>query len=710
MKKKLVLTFLILTAFMANAQNPFFKPFDTKHQTPPFSQFNNSQWMEAVDHGIEVANGEINAITSQSEAPTFANTVVALENVGADLNRVLNVFFNLLEANSDDEMMEQSIDISGKLSDYSTSIILNEDLWKRVKSVYDNRKNLNLAPEDSMLLQKTYDSFAQSGATLVGADRDKFKQLSAELSQLTNEFGRNVQKELPTYKMYLQKADLTGLPDSQIEAAALAAEQDGHKGEYLFTLDAPVYMAFMKYSDRRDLREKMYRMYNDRNTKGEFSNLNNITRIAELRREIANLLGKDTYAEKALVNTMAQNPQNVYNLLNSLRDAYAPAAQKEMEELAAFASKTEGKKMQIMPWDYSYYSNKHRAAKYSFDEEAMRPYFELSNVIKGVFGLATRLYGLHFTADPEIEVYHPDVTAYEVTDNDGNYVGVLYTDFFPRASKRPGAWMTNFKEQWIEADGTDSRPHVSIVMNFTKPVGDKPSLLTPYEIETFLHEFGHSLHGLLANSKYQSLSGTNVYRDFVELPSQFNENYLTEREFLDTFAKHYITGEPLPEELVKGLIESDQYGAAYSCMRQLQFGYLDMAWHSITAPVDDAVAFEKNATKDVQMFEPVDGTMISAQFSHIFSGGYAAGYYSYKWAEVLDADAFAQFKKNGIFDAETAKSFRENVLTKGGTENPAVLYRRFRGGDPTIDALLERDGIKPVNKITNGLKEIPSKK
>ncbi len=710
MKQKLVLTFLFLTAFMANAQNPFFKPFDTKHQTPPFSQINNSHWMEAVDHGIEIANGEINNITSQKEAPNFNNTIVALENVGADLNRVLNVFFNLLEANSDDEMMQQSIDISGKLSDYSTSIILNEELWKRVKTVFDNRNNYNLAAEDSMLLQKTYDSFAQSGATLVGADRDEFKKLSAELSQLTNQFGRNVQKELPSYKMYLKKDDLNGLPESQIEAAALAAEQDGHKGEYLFTLDAPVYMAFMKYSERRDLREKMYRMYNGRNISGEYSNIDIIKRITELRRELANLLGKETYADKALVNTMAQKSENVYNLLNSLRDAYAPAAKKEMDELAAFASKLEGKKMSIMPWDYSFYSNKHRAAKYSFDEEAMRPYFELSNVIDGVFGLATRLYGLHFKADPEIEVYHPDVTAYEVTDNDGNYVGVLYTDFFPRASKRPGAWMTNFKEQWIEADGTNSRPHVSIVMNFTKPVGDKPSLLTPYEIETFLHEFGHSLHGLLANSKYQSLSGTNVYRDFVELPSQFNENYLTEREFLDTFAKHYITGEPLPDNLVKALIESKQYGAAYSCMRQLQFGYLDMAWHSITAPVDDPIAFERDATKNVQMFEPVDGSMVSAQFSHIFSGGYAAGYYSYKWAEVLDADAFAQFKKNGIFNPETAKSFRENVLMRGGTENPADLYRRFRGGDPTIDALLERDGIKAPNKIKgNGvIKEIPT--
>ncbi len=712
MKQKFVLTLLILTAIMANAQNPFFKPFDTKYQTPPFSQFNNSQWIEAVDFGINKANENIKAITSQKEAPTFENTIVALEKSDSDLNRVLGVFFNLLEANSDDEMMQQSIEISAKSSDYSTSIILNEDLWKRVKTVYDNRKDLHLAAEDSMLLQKTYDSFAQSGANLVGADRDKFKQLRGELSQLTTQFGRNVQKELPTHKMYLTKDDLTGLPESQVEAAALAAEQDGHKGEYLITLDAPVYIAFMKYSDRRDLREKLYRMYNGRNITGEYSNVDIIKRIVEVRREIANLLGKATYADQTLVNTMAQKPENVYNLLNNLRDAYAPAAKKEMAELTEYASKFEGKPIEIMPWDYSYYSNKHRADKYSFDEEAMRPYFELNNVIDGVFGLATRLYGLHFKADPEIEVYHPDVTAYVVTDNDGKYLGVLYTDFFPRASKRPGAWMTNFKEQWIEDDGTDSRPHVSIVMNFTKPVGDKPSLLTPYEIETFLHEFGHSLHGLLANGKYQSLSGTNVYRDFVELPSQFNENYLTEREYLDTFAKHYITGEPLPEELVNGLVASAQYGAAYSCMRQLQFGYLDMAWHTITAPVDDPIAFEKEAVKDVQMFAPVDGTMTSAQFSHIFSGGYAAGYYSYKWAEVLDADAFAQFKKNGIFDAETAKSFRENVLMKGGTENPADLYRRFRGGDATIDALLIRDGIKKDDTKkpkVDALKEIPKR-
>ena len=453
-------------------------------------------------------------------------------------------------------------------------------------------------------------------------------------------------------------------------------------------------MAFMKYADDRALREKMWRMYTGRNITGEYSNIEVLKNIADTRRRIANLLGKKTYAEYSLVNTMAQNPENVYKLLNQLRDAYAPAKDAEMAALTAFASEQTGAPFTIMPWDYSYWSNKHRAAKYAFDEEAMRPYFELNNVIGGVFGLATRLYGLHFKENPGIQVYHPEVKAYDVTDNDGKFIGVLYADFFPRASKSPGAWMTNFKEQWRDADGKDSRPHVSIVMNFTKPTADKPSLLTPYEVETFLHEFGHSIHGLLANGNYKSLSGTNVYRDFVELPSQFNENYLNEREYLNTFARHYQTGEAIPDSLVNGLISSAQYGAAYACMRQLLFGFLDMAWYTITEPVDDAVAFENNAIKDVQIFAPEANSMTSPTFSHIFAGGYSAGYYSYKWAEVLDADAFSVFKRNGIFDPATAKSFKENILMKGGSENPAELYRRFRGGEPTIDARLIRDGSK----------------
>ena len=693
--KALAVAVAASATFMASAQNnPFFSEFKGEHGTPLFSQIKNEHYVPAIDRGISLAQKEIEAIVSNPEAPTFENTIVALENSGKDLNRVLGVYFALLECNSDNEMMEMSMDISSKLSDYSTSIILNEPLWKRVRAVWEGRGKLDLTPEQQMLLKQTYESFALSGADLEGADRDEYKRLSSELSQLTTMFGQNVQKELPTYEIWLTKDDLAGLPESQVEAAALEAEKKGRKGEYLFTLDAPVYMAFMKYSARPDLREKMWRLYAGRNTKGEFSNVENIKKIADTRRKIANLLGNKTYAEQSTKSKMARNPENVMALLNQLREAYTPAMHAEIDSLTAYASKLEGRPVTLKPWDYSYYSNKYKAAKHAFDEEALRPYFELDKVIDGVFGLATRLYGFKFTPNPKVETYHPDAKAFDVTDADGKFIGVLYTDFFPRASKRPGAWMTNFKEQWREADGTDSRPLVQIVMNFTKPTADKPSLLTPYEVETFLHEFGHSLHGLLANGTYSSLSGTNVYRDFVELPSQFNENFLTKKEFLDSFARHYVTGEAMPDSLVNGLIASSQYGAAYACLRQLGFGVLDMAWHTIEAPVEDAVAFEAEAMRPVQIFEPVEGALTSPSFGHIFSGGYAAGYYSYKWAEVLDADAFAAFEEEGIFNPATARRFKENILMKGGSEAPDVLYRRFRSKDATIDALLRRDGIK----------------
>lgn len=693
--KKSILTFVTFFSIMASANNPLEQPFDsTVLETVPFSKIDNSMWMPAIERGIARANDEIKAIVDNPALPTFDNTIKALEHTGEDLNRVLNVFFPLLSADSDDEMMEISLAASQKLSDYSTAITLNEGLWKRVKAVYDSREGLDLDPEDRMLLRQTYDSFALSGANLVGEDREKYRSMNAELSELTTAFGQNVLRELNTYEVVLDASDLAGLPESSVSSAAEAAKEKGLEGKYLFTLDQPVYMAFMKYSDRRDLREKMYRLYSSRNTAGEFSNIENIKRISQLRLEIARLLGRNTYAEHSLQRTMAETPEAVYDLLDRLRDAYKPALKREMDELADFASRLEGQKIEIMPWDYSYYSNKLKAEKYSFDEEAMRPYFELNNVISGVFGLATKLYGLQFRENPDIEVYHPDVKAFVVTDRDGNYVGVIYTDFFPRPSKRPGAWMTGFKDQFVTDSGKNSRPHVTIVMNFTKPTADRPSLLTPYEVETFLHEFGHALHGLLADTKYASLSGTSVYRDFVELPSQFNENYLTEKEFLDGFARHYQTGEPIPAEMIDRLIAASRYGAAYACMRQLAFGYLDMAWHTIQSPVDDPVEFERKATESVAIFAPVDGTLISPQFSHIFAGGYAAGYYSYKWAEVLDADAFAEFKEHGIFDRATADSFRNNILTRGGTENPAELYRRFRGQDPTIDALLIRDGIK----------------
>lgn len=694
--RKVFMSLITFTAIMAQAENPFFKEFDTLHGSTPFEAINNSHYEEAIIRGIKLAEQEVDAIVKQRSRPTFENTIVALENTGKDLNRVLNVFYPLLSSLSDNEMMDISLRMSAKLSEYSTNISLNEGLWQRIKDVYEMREKMALDAEDKMLLKRTYDSFARSGANLQGADREKYRNLSAELSELTTRFGQNVLKELNTYEIWLTKDDLAGLPESSVDAATLAAKEKGREGEYLFTLAQPTYMAFMKYSSRPDLRERMYRLYTGRNINGEFSNIDVLKRIAEIRLEIAKLLGHETYAAYSLERTMAETPANVYNLLNQLRDAYRPAQQTEFDELTAFASELEGKQVKINAWDYSYYSNKLKNQKYSYNEEDLRPYFELNNVIDGVFGLATKLYGLKFSENKDIQVYHEDVKAFEVTDASGEYVGIIYTDFFPRDSKRPGAWMTSFKDQSITADGKNVRPHVSIVMNFTKPTDTKPSLLTFYEVETFLHEFGHALHGLLANTKYPSLSGTAVYRDFVELPSQFNENFLTQKEFLDGFAKHYQTGQSIPQELVDKVIASSQYGAAYACLRQLSFGYIDMAWHTIKSPVKDATDFENKAAECVQMFEPVDGTMMSPQFNHIFSGGYAAGYYSYKWAEVLDADAFSMFLENGIFDKKSADSFRTNILMKGGTENPAELYRRFRGKDASIDALLVRDGIKKM--------------
>ena len=689
---------------MTQAQTPqqqlgavFASEFATEHNTPPFSLIGNADYEPAISAGIEKARKELAAIASNPEAPTFENTIVALDRAGRDLDRVLNVFFNLLSADTDDEMMEISLRVTPALADYSSSIVLNEDLWKRVKTVYDNRASLTLTPEQKTLLQKTYDSFALSGADPQGDDRETFRRLASALPERTTRFGQNVLKELNTYEIWLGKDDLAGLPEGIVTEAAELAKAKGRDGEYLFTLAQPTYMAFMKYSERPDLREKFYRLYTGRNTKGEFSNIDVMKRIAAVRLELANLLGAPNSATQTLKTTMAGTPEKVYELLDQLRDAYRPALDKEMNELREFASDLEGRPVDINAWDYSYYSNKLRQARYAYDEEELRPYFELDNTINGVFGLATRLYGLQFTPNTKIEPYHPDVKAFDVTDESGKFIGVIYTDFFPRESKRPGAWMTEFRTQRIAPDGTDERPQVSIVMNFTKPTADKPSLLTPYEVETFLHEFGHALHGLLSQCTYSSLAGTNVYRDFVELPSQFNENYLTEKDYLNTFARHYQTGEPIPAEMVDKIVKSSQFGAAYACMRQLSFGYTDMAWHTITdsAAIADPVAFERAAQEQVRIFPDVEGSMTSPQFSHIFAGGYASGYYSYKWAEVLDADAFAKFKENGIFDRATADSFRHNVLERGGTEDPAELYRRFRGQDPTIDALLRRDGILP---------------
>lgn len=700
--KKLLTALTISCSIMstqAQSNTPgevFAQPFATVNATAPFSKISNADYEPAIDRAITKARQEVEGIANNPEAPTFENTIVALDRAGEDLNRVLGVFFPLLSADADNEMMEISMRVSPKLSDYSTSLILNENLWKRIKSVYEGKDALTLTPEQQMLLEETYNNFALSGANLEGEDRETFRKISAELSELTTLFGQNVLKELNTYEIWLTADDLAGLPKGIVDEAAQLAEAKGRKGEFLFTLAQPTYMAFMKYSERPDLREKFYRLYTGRNTSGEYNNLPVLSKIAALRVQMANLLGSKSYAEHSLKHTMARTPENVYKLLDQLRDAYRPALDLEMAELAEFASQMEGKPVEINAWDYSFYANKLKNERYSYDEEQLRPYFELDNVINGVFGLATKLYGLQFTPNPNIEGYHPDVKVYDVTDADGSFIGVLYTDFFPRETKRPGAWMTDFSSQYVDAAGVDHRPNVSIVMNFTKPTADKPSLLTPYEVETFLHEFGHSLHGLLSKCNYAGLSGTNVYRDFVELPSQFNENYMTEKAFLDSFAKNYQTGEPIPQDLVDKIVASSQFGAAYACMRQLGFGYNDMAWHSLTdtTQVADPVAFERAAMEQVRIFPDVDGSATSPTFSHIFSGGYAAGYYSYKWAEVLDADAFAKFKDNGIFDPATAASFRHNILEKGGSEAPDVIYKRFRGQDPTVDALLIRDGIK----------------
>ena len=698
MRKVIIsLTLLLSTSFM-NADNVFFSEFKTINGLIPFNYVSNSDYEPAVDKGIECQMQEIQAIVDQKEEPSFENTIVALERSGAMLNRVLGVMYPMLSANADEELMKISERVSPKLSEHESNITLNEGLWKRVKYVYDNCDKSKLSTEDKMLLEKTYIGFVSSGASLEGADREKFRELSAKISKLSLKFGQNVLRELNTYEMWLNKEDLTGLPESAVEAAKYAAKAKGKDDAYLFTLHAPSYGPFLKYSSRRDLREKMYKMYYMRNTKGEYSNIDVIKELSYSRYELAKLLGSKNYADYVLRRRMAESVENVYGLLDQLRDSYRKVQIKDLKELEEFATKLEGKKMKLEPWDYSYYSTKLKDSKYSINDELLRPYFELSNVVKGVFGLATKLYGLNFTQDFNAQIFNPEVKAYDVTDSEGNFVGIIYTDFFPRATKRSGAWMTGFRDQSIDATGKNIRPIVSITMNFTRPTENKPSLLTYSEVETFLHEFGHALHGLLTNCRYASLSGTSVYRDFVELPSQFNENFLPQKEFLDSFAKHYLTGEPIPQDLIDKIIASSQFGAAYACIRQLNFGYLDMAWHTITEKVTDPFDFEANALKDVLIFPITENCITSTQFSHIFSGGYAAGYYSYKWAEVLDADAFAKFKEDGLFNQATAKSFKDNILSKGGSEHPMTLYKRFRGCEPSIDALLERDGIKVDKK------------
>jgi len=544
-----------------------------------------------------------------------------------------------------------------------------------------------------MLLQNTYDGFIRSGANLTPEQKERFREISSEMSVLTLRFSQNNLKETNNFELPLQEDQLEGLPESALNAYAQTAKEKRKEG-HIVTLQAPSFVPFMKYSKCRELRKQLYMAYNTQCTHdNEYNNMEIVKKLVNLRLERAQLLGFPTAADFVLTRRMAEKSDNVYQLLNQLLEAYTPTAHQEVEEVTAIAKELEGEDFTLMPWDWAYYSEKLKEKKFNWNEEALRPYFELNRVIEGVFGLATRLYGITFQENKDIPVYHADVKAYEVFDRDGSFLAVLYTDFHPRASKRSGAWMTSYKEQWIDEKG-NSRPHVSVTMNFTKPSADKPALLTFSEVNTFLHEFGHALHGMFANTTYQSLSGTNVYWDFVELPSQIMENFAIEKEFLNTFAKHYETGEDIPEEMIQRIVDASNFNVAYACLRQLSFGLLDMAWYTRTEPFEgDVRSYEKEAWKKTQILPDIAETCMTVQFSHIMAGGYSAGYYSYKWAEVLDADAFSLFKEKGIFHSETANSFRENVLSKGGTEHPMELYKRFRGQEPSIDALLKRNGI-----------------
>ena len=685
--------------------NPFLEQYKTPHETVPFDKIKLEDYEEAFLEGIRRDDEQIEKTINNPAEPTFDNTII---NVDDDkdgyydlLSRVSTVFFNLLSAETNDEMDALAQKMQPILTKHANDVRLNKKLFERIKAVHDNHRELT--PEEQRLLDNCYDGFVRSGALLDDEGKEKLRKLTEEASMLSLQFSQNLLKETKAYTLHItDEKDLDGLPDTAKEAAAMTAKEQKKEG-WIFTLDYPSYSPFMTYSTRRELRREMYMQRNTMCThdNGE-NNLEICKRIVNLRREIAQLLGYETYAEYVLKNRMASNTQNVYKLLDDLIDAYMPTAKLEVADIEKKAKSMEGDDFKLEPWDFSFYSHKLQLEKFNLDAEMLRPYFELSRVIDGVFGLANRLYGITFKENKDIPVYHPDVKAYEVFDKDGSYLAVFYADFHPRKGKQGGAWMTEYQGQWIDKKGENVRPHVSVVMNFTKPTTEKPALLTLGEVETFLHEFGHSLHGMFANTRFESLSGTNVWWDFVELPSQFMENYGAEKEFLRTFAFHYKTGEPLPDELIERIRKSRNFMVAYGCMRQASFGLLDMAYYTKKdAFTDDIIPFEKKAWQKAMVLEQLKDTCMTVQFSHIMAGGYAAGYYSYKWAEVLDADAFSVFKKNGIFNRETAQSFRDNILSKGGTEHPMTLYKRFRGCEPTIDALLERNGIKKASAEEN---------
>ena len=678
--------------------NSLLQPTTTAHGAYPFDKIRVEDFREAFHLAIEEKEQEIKALIASEEQPTFTNTIVALERSGAKLEWVSGIFFNLLHAAATDELMAISQEITPRLSALSSFITLSDPLFDRIRTVWERRETLGLDAEDLRLLERTYEGFTERGALLPADKKERLKAIQARMSELSLTFSQNNLKDQQRFRLHIiDQHALTGMPETSLRSAEALAREEGKSG-WVFTLAAPSFFPFMQHCPDGKLREEMYRAKMMVGAASdEYDNRELIRGLVNLRLEYAQLLGAKTYAEKALRLRMARTPEAVYQLLDELLTAYRPIAEEELRRVETFA-KEHGHTEPLQPWDWSYWAQQYQKAYYELDEEMLRPYFELTKVSEAVLGLATTLYGIHFTPRPELPVYHPDVRAYEVTDADGSYLGLLYTDFFPREGKQSGAWMNNLQEQYHTASGEDHRPHIVLVMNFTPPTEGHPALLTPGEVRTFLHEFGHALHGMFASARYSSLSGTNVVRDFVELPSQLMENWLDERSWLLTFARHYETGETLPEDLILRMERAKHFLVGYAACRQLSFGYLDMAWHTITEPLSEAIdtkAFEEHAWQRATLLAPSPAPcQMSTSFGHIFSGGYAAGYYGYKWAEVLDADAFAAFQEEGIFSRATAERFRREVLSQGDKRDAEQLYEAFRGKAPTVDALLRRDGVK----------------
>ena len=684
---------LALISSCNNMENPFLTESKAPFGAPEFDKIKNEHYLPAFEAGIAEAKAEIDAIVANQEEPTFENTIEAMEYAGETLNRVASVFYNLMEANTNDEMQQIAEQISPMLNEYSMYVSLNADLFAKVKSVYEKKDELGLEKDQLKLLEDNYKSFVRGGANLSDEDKELYSKWSEELSLASLQFSKNVLAATNAYTLHItDSADLAGLPEFVKTMAAETASEKGLEG-WAFTLDAPSYSPFLKYSEVRNLRKDMWTAYNTRAIGGEFDNTDVVKKIVDLRIRIANILGYETYADYALEERMAKDKATVNGFIKELLDPSMEFAKKDVADVYAFAKKNGFEDSQLMPWDFSYWSEKYQQAEYSLSAEELKPYFHLESCIDAVFGLATRLYGISFTELDNVPVYHEDVKVYEVKDADGSHLALFYADFFPRASKRGGAWMTDFRGQSIR-DGVEYRPFISTVMNFTKPTADAPALITHDELTTFLHEFGHALHGMFAEGRYPSLTGTSVSRDFVELPSQIMENWAFEPEYLNSFAKHYQTGEPIPAELIEKIVAAKNYLAGYAQVRQLHYGWLDMSWHTLTElPAESTIEFESKALAPYAVMPAVEGAAFSGSFSHIFSGGYSAGYYSYKWAEVLEADAFSLFKEKGIFNTEVAASFRENILSKGGTEDEAVIYRNFRGHDPQPEALMEKLGL-----------------